>query len=163
MSPKIYIGFAVTFLFYLVSLFNWLGFATLETHFAFSLLSTYIFVMFICKCWRDIISFRFEWSILDDITWQWLKDYLLDQLPEAPESFDGWHQLDGLYLLIPMATLLYWGNYFIFHFALWILVLIYLGFTFLVAYPLFTYGYHHFFMKPEFKGKTDKELLKLSE
>lgn len=125
---------------------------SLELQFVLSVAICYfIFVVFF-KALRDIIRFRFEWSIFDNIKIEWLRDYLLDQNPGAPRAVDGWHQSDGVVVLFPLALIIYWGNRLIYH-APWWQVIIALFLISWLFYIVFNLLYHHLLMKKEFKGR----------
>jgi len=125
---------------------------SIEVQFALSVGICYIVFVVFFKALRDIIKFRFHWSIFDNIKWKWLRDYLLDQNPNAPRAVDGWHQADGGVVLFPLALLFYWGNRLIFHLPWW-QVIIALLFAAWFFYVVFNFLYHHLFMKKEFKGQ----------
>jgi uncharacterized membrane protein len=127
----------------------------LELEFALSVAILYLIFVVFFKALRDIIQFRFEWSIFDNIKWKWLRDYLTDNNPNAPRAFDGWHQSDGAVVLFPLAVITYWGNRFIYHAAWWKVIIAILLIAF-VFYMLFNFLYHRALMKKEFRGKVDE-------
>lgn len=124
----------------------------IEVQFALSVAICYFVVAVFFKAVRDIIKFRFHWSIFDNIKWKWLRNYLTDGNPNAPRAVDGWHQADGGLVLAPMLLILYWGNRFIFH-APWWQLIVALFFAGWIFYIIFNFLYHYLFMKKEFKGQ----------
>jgi hypothetical protein len=125
---------------------------SLEWQFFLSVIVYYfVFVVFL-KALRDIIKFRFKWSILDNIKKKWLRNYLLDKNPKAPTAVDGWHQGDGGVVLFPLALIIYWGNRLIYH-APWWQVGIALFLISWLFYIVFNLLYHYLLMKKGFKGR----------
>lgn len=124
----------------------------LEFQFALSVVICYFLFVVFFKALRDIIQFRFQWSIFDKIKIKWLRDYLLDQNPKAPRAFDGWHQSDGGVVLFPLALFFYWGNRLFYQIPWWqgVIALFLVSWLF---YVVFNRLYHHLLMKKEFRGR----------
>lgn len=126
-----------------------------ELEFGLSVLILYLIVVVFFKALRDIIKFRFEWSIFDNIKWKWLRKYLTDMNPNAPAAFDGWHQSDGAVVLFPLALIFYWGNRLVYHAAWWKVIIAFVLIAF-VFYMIFNFLYHYALMKKEFRGKVEE-------
>lgn len=124
----------------------------LEFEFALSVIICYFIVVVFFKALRDIIKFRFKWSIFDNIKRKWLRDYLLDENPKAPSAVDGWHQADGGVVLFPLALILYWANRLIYHAPWWQVVIALFLFAWFF-YVVFNFLYHYLLMKKDYKGQ----------
>lgn len=122
-----------------------------ELEFVLSVAILYLIFVVFFKALRDIIQFRFEWSIFDNIKWKWLRKYLKDTNPNAPMAFDGWHQSDGAVVLFPLALIIYCGNRLIYQAPWWKAVIAFLVAAF-VFYMIFNLLYHYLLMKKEFRG-----------
>ncbi|NIV14264.1 MAG: hypothetical protein GWN62_24225 [Aliifodinibius sp.] len=126
----------------------------MEWQFGISIIIWFLLIGFF-KALRDIIDNRFKWSIFDsDKLPKWLRDYLTDSNPNAPSAVDGWHQSDGIIVLLPMAMLMYWGNRLVFQISWWwaILAFVIISVVFYVVW--FNGLYHYILMKDEYKGQS---------
>lgn len=123
--------------------------------FLLSLIICYLIVIPSAKALRDIISFRFTWSIFDNAP-DWLRKWLVANKPGQIFPFDGWHQTDGIVVLAPLALLCYWikrfFDYFGFSFPWWLAII---GFVIVAicVYVAFNLNFHYLFMKREYRGK----------
>lgn len=99
------------------------------------------------KVIRDIIAFRYSWSILTRLP-EWLQRWLRDDDETDLESisvFDGWHVADGM-VIAPAWVLVMW-----FYLESFIWALISYGPFWIVFYQVFNVFYHYIYMLPEYR------------
>lgn len=115
------------------------------------------------KLIRDLILFRFKWSILDNLP-EWFKLFLLGKLEGQPRAVDGFHLADGLMVMAPFTFIAYLLNVYRFQYSLFgsylVPVAIAAAVFWVLFYPIrFNLFYHFFFMKKEYFGQTKKVIV----
>jgi len=106
------------------------------------------------KAVRDIILFRFEWSILSDLP-AWIRNFLLGKNRRC-RVCDGFHLTDGIIIQLPALFILALLNPLVFGLAWWWIFPQWAAFFLLFYLAWFNPLYHYILMKREFKGRKNR-------
>lgn len=106
------------------------------------------------KAIRDIILFRFEYSILSDLP-AWIRNFLLGKNRRC-RVCDGFHLTDGVIIQLPALFLLALLNPLVFGLAWWWIFPQWAAFFLLFYLAWFNPLYHYILIKPEFRGRKLK-------
>jgi len=105
------------------------------------------FIILEAKVLRDVIAFRFVFSILTLLP-KWLRDWLTDGkrvLYQRTSVFDGWHVADAM-MIAPAWVLAMW-----FYLESFIWALVSYAPFWVVFYQLFNWQFHFIWMLPEYR------------
>lgn len=112
----------------------------------FWIIITFIIILE-AKVLRDVIAFRFSWSILTTLP-DWMQEWLQGSRPNLNEQqsvFDGWHFADAL-IIAPAWILSMWFYLQSFWWALLSYVLFWI-----IFYQAFNWQYHWLWMLPQYR------------
>jgi hypothetical protein len=111
----------------------------------------YLIIGFL-KATRDIILFRFTWSIFSE--WpQWIRNFLTG-LNRSCRICDGFHLADGLIVQLPAMGILILLNVFIYGISQWWVLPQWVVFFVLFYNGWFNNLYHYILMKKQYRGKA---------
>lgn len=106
------------------------------------------------KALRDIILFRFEYSIFSD--WpEWIRNFLIGKNKHC-RVCDGFHFSDGLIIQLPAVFILVFLNSLVFGLSWWWIFPQWALFFLLFYNAWFNILYHYILMKPEYKGRENR-------
>jgi len=118
----------------------------METKYIIAIVIYFVFIGPLLKAIRDVISFRFLWSVFVRLP-RWLLLFLTDTDPDAPfPSWDGWHAADGCLMMTPLALILWLLG------LKWWMVLAGTAVGWCAFYAIFNLLFHNWLMRPKHKG-----------
>jgi hypothetical protein len=116
----------------------------------FAILGLYLIIIFF-KAVRDIIRNRYEWSVFTRCP-NWFQNFL-HGIGTLCRVCDGWHIADGFILQAPYIVIMVLLNQFVFQIQWWWVFVEWVPVWYLGLYQLFNRLYHHWLMKPGYKGR----------